>query len=116
MISVTAHLRYVRVAPRKMRLVADSIRKRPYREALEILAFLPKRGSKPLLKLLRSAGANAKNNFNLDTSSLLVKEILVDAGPVLKRFMPRAMGRAALIRKRRSHITLVLDEIQDKKL
>ena len=115
MTQVTAQLRHLHIAPRKVRLVADTIRKHPYSDAIHILSFLPKRSSFPLLKLLRSAGANAKNNFNLDAPTLYIKEIRVDAGPVMKRYMPRAMGRASLIRKKMSHITLVLDEMKNKK-
>ncbi|OGZ95534.1 MAG: 50S ribosomal protein L22 [Candidatus Sungbacteria bacterium RIFCSPHIGHO2_01_FULL_50_25] len=105
---VKAELNYVRIAPRKMRLVANMVKGMDVSRAQTQLLFLTKRSSHPLLKLLRSAIANAKNNFRLDESDLVVKNIVVDGGPVLKRFRARAFGRAARIRKRASHVTLVL--------
>ncbi|MBI4114273.1 MAG: 50S ribosomal protein L22 [Candidatus Niyogibacteria bacterium] len=114
MVEVIAKLKYLRIAPRKVRLVASSIRKESYVKARRHLSFLPKRASIPIKKLLESAGANAKNNFNLNAETLYVKKITVDEGPVFKRYMPRAMGRATIIRKKSSHITLVLDEVQNQ--
>lgn len=108
--AVKAQLKHLRIAPRKVRLVADSIRMKKVGEAMQILSFLPKRSSEPLQKLLHSAEANAKHNFNLDSANLFIVEIRVDAGPVLKRYSPRAMGRATIIRKKTSHITLILSE------
>lgn len=108
--AVKAQLKHLRIAPRKVRLVADAIRMKKVGEAMQILSFLPKRSSEPLQKLLHSAEANAKHNFNLDGADLYIAEIRVDAGPVLKRYSPRAMGRATLIRKKTSHITLILNE------
>jgi large subunit ribosomal protein L22 len=83
----------------------------PASRAFTELRFLPKRASLPMEKLLKSAIANAKHNFNLDEKNLRVKQVIVDAGPILKRTDPRAFGRAALIRHRLSHITLTLDEV-----
>jgi len=111
---VVAKLRYLRIAPRKVRLVADLIRKKPVNEALAILDFTRKKAARPLKKLLNSAIANAKNNFQLDPSNLYISKITVDEGPKYKRWMPRARGRADLILKRTSHITLVLTEAKTK--
>lgn len=108
---VKASTRYLRIAPRKARLVAGLIKGMPAERALLELRHLPKRASLPIEKLLRSALANAKHNFGLDGGRLFVKQAVVDGGPVLKRSMPRAFGRAALIRKRTSHIMLTLDEM-----
>lgn len=94
-----------------MRLVADSIRSMNAREASRHLGFLSKRGARPIKKLLESALANAKKNFQIQDDNLLyVKEIRVNEGPVLKRYMPRAFGRASLIHKKTSHVTIVLEE------
>lgn len=108
---VTARAQYLRQSPRKVRLVANAIRGRSAAEALTQLRFLPKRAALPVEKLLKSAIANAKHNFQLDEKNLRVKTILVDAGPSLKRFRARAFGRAAPLHKRTSHISLVLDEV-----
>jgi large subunit ribosomal protein L22 len=105
-----AKLKYLRIAPRKTRLVADLIRGKSASKALLDLSFSKKRAAKPLLKLVNSAVANAKNMFKLDKEELFVKEIRVDEGRTLKRYRARARGRAATIRKRTSHITLVLEE------
>ena len=106
----SAQLNYLRMAPRKVRLVADLIRGLSVNEAEALLSLHPRRAAEPLIKLLRSAIANAKNNQELRPESLLIKEIRVDDGPTLKRSMPRAMGRATPIHKKTSHITLVLAE------
>jgi large subunit ribosomal protein L22 len=105
---VHASLRHLRMAPRKVRLVVDLIRNLPVAEAELRLTFLKKDAAKPVLKLLRSAMANAEHNFKLDRSTLVVKAITADAGVTLKRFRPRAMGRAAPIRKRTTHVNLTL--------
>ncbi len=102
--------KYIRIAPRKVRLVVDLIRGKRIGEALAILKFTPRGASPVVEKVLRSAIANAENNHNLDKDSLFVKEIFVDAGPTLKRFHPRAQGRAYSIMKRTSHITVVVAE------
>ena len=99
-----------RQSPRKVRLVADLIKGKSVAEALVALDILPKRASVPLKKLVLSAVANAKENFKTDAGGLIVKEFRVDKGVVLKRSMPRAMGRAFGIKKRTSHIHLVLGE------
>lgn len=108
MTEVTAQLKYLRIAPRKVRLVADCIRSKTVQRAAEELSFLQKRSAAPILKLLRSAVANAKNNFRLPEEGLYVKKIVVNEGPRLKRFRPRAFGRASQILKRTSHISLTL--------
>lgn len=107
---VRAHLKYLRIAPRKVRLVADLIRNKNAVEASKILKFTPKRAAKDLAKLLDSARANARNNFNLGEGSLFIREIKVDGGAVYKRYMPQARGSAHMIKKRTSHITLVLED------
>lgn len=103
-----ARLRWLRMSPRKVRLVVDLVRGRPVEEALSILAFCPKSAAEPVAKLLRSAVANAdqRGGYNLD--DLIVKRATVDEGPTWRRWLPRAMGRATRIRKRSSHITVVL--------
>lgn len=107
---VTAKARYVRVAPRKARLVTELVKGKKVGEALNVLAFTHKAFAKTLTKLINSAVANAQQNKQMDVDTLVVKRISVDGGPTLKRYMPRAMGRATMIRKRTSHITVVLDE------
>lgn len=102
--------RYVRLSPRKARLVADQVRGKRVEEALNILKFVPKRSAAVLAKTLRSAVANAEGTQSVDVDRLYVKRITVDDGGMWKRFMPRAMGRATRIRKRLSHITVVVDE------
>lgn len=110
MTKVSAKLRYARIAPRKMRLLADLVRGTDLDSAKKQLSFADKKGAEPLLKLLKSAESNAKNNFKLEPDNLRIEEIRVDGGPILKRWMPRARGRATMIRRRSSHITLVLSE------
>lgn len=105
---VTAKLKHLRISPRKVRLAANLIKDLPVKEAEKQLIFLAKKASQPVLKLLRSAVANALQ-ANLSEKSLYIKSIKVDAGPTLKRWRPRAMGRAAPINKRTSHITIVLE-------
>jgi len=107
---VTAQLNYLRIAPRKVRLIADLIRGKSCTEAERELQFLIKRPSAPVLKLLKSALASAKQNQGIEAKDLYIKKIDIDEGPPLKRFMPRAMGRAFLIKKRTSHIMLVLGQ------
>ncbi len=111
---VKARLKNLRISPRKVRLVADLIRGLDYDEAKTQLEFSLKRSALPLLKLLNSCAANAKHNFKLDESNLYVSKITVDEGPTLYRIMPRAFGRAFYIRKRTSHVTLVLSEKEEK--
>ena len=106
---VKARLRFVRVAPRKARLVADLIRGKRSEEALNLLTFTKKAAAKIVTKVLKSAVANAMQK-KMDADRLYVKQITVDQGPTMKRFQPRALGRATTIRKRTSHINIVLDE------
>ena len=103
---------YVRIAPRKVQIVLDLIRNKPADEAMAILKFTPKAACEPLAKLLKSAIANAENNFNMDVSRLYVAECTVSQGPTLKRIRPRAHGRAFRINKKTSHINLVLKEAE----
>ena len=103
------------MSPRKVRLVVNTIRGLSVSAAETRLSFLPKLAAQPVLKLLRSAVANAEHNFKLDKSNLYVRHIVADGGPTLKRFRPRAFGRAAPIRKRTTHISLILAEKGDVK-
>ncbi len=103
------------MGPRKVRLLVDIIRGMKVAEARIQLAFSKKNAARPLLKLLESAVANAKHNHEMIEDGLIIKEAFVDGGPVLKRWMPRAMGRATPIRKRTSHVTLVLEGEINKK-
>ncbi len=107
---VRARLRFVRIGPRKARLVAELIRGKGSEEAMNILTFTKKAAAKILVKLLKSAIANATQKKSIDIDRLYIKKITVDQGPTMKRYQPRALGRATTIRKRTSHITLVLDE------
>ena len=107
---VKAKLRFVRVAPTKARLVADLIRGRGSEEALNTLKFTKKSSAGIITKLLKSAIANATQKKTIDIDRLFVKRITVDQGPMMKRNIPRALGRATMIRKRTSHISIVLDE------
>ena len=100
----------VRIAPRKVRLVVDLIRGKQIGEAVAILQLTPKAASPVVEKVLKSAVANAEHNYDLDINNLVVSEVFVDEGPTLKRFRPRAMGRASAINKRTSHITIVVSE------
>ncbi|MFB8788439.1 MAG: 50S ribosomal protein L22 [Potamolinea sp.] len=100
--------RYIRMSPHKVRRVLDQIRGRSYREALIILEFMPYRACGPILKVLRSAVANAEHNSNLDPSTLVITKAVADMGPSLKRFRPRAQGRAFQIRKPTCHITVAV--------
>ena len=102
--------RFVRISPQKARLVCDQIRGKRVEEALSVLEFTPRKGAKLVAKVLRSGIANAENNKNLDVDTLFVKRIEVGPGPTLKRFLPRAQGRATPLLKRTSHITIVLDQ------
>ena len=105
-----AYLRYVRIAPRKVQIVCDLFRGKDVGTAMAILMQTPKAASEPLMKLLKSAAANAENNFSMDPSTLYVSEVYATPGPILKRMMPRAQGRAYRINKRTSHVTLAVTE------
>lgn len=102
--------KYVRISPRKMRLVVDQIRGKGVEDALNILKFVPKRSAGIVAKTLRTAIANAENTQSVDVDRLYVKQVKVDEGGMWKRFTPRAQGRATKIRKRLSHVTVVVDE------
>ena len=103
-----AQARFVRMTPMKCRRVLDVVRGMPVQEALDILRFQPQAASEPVGKVIASAVANAENNQQLDPRTLFVSQAYVDEGPTLKRFRPRAQGRAYRIRKRTSHITVVV--------
>ena len=107
-----AQITNYRQSPRKVRLVTDLIKGKTVSRALTELDFLPKRAALPLKKLILSAVANAKQNYKVDSDKLIVKDLRVDKGIVLKRHMPRAMGRAYGIKKRTSHINIVLEEVK----
>jgi len=102
--------RFVRVSPQKMRLVVDQIRGKGVEDALNTLKFVPKRSAGIVAKTLRAAVANAENTQSVDVDRLVVKQVKIDGAGIWKRFMPRAQGRATKIRKRLSHVTVVLDE------
>lgn len=114
-LKASAKLSYLRIAPRKVRLVADLIRGKSVEKAQTILNFTIKKAAKPILKLLKSAIINAKNNFQTDLKNLYISKITVDEGPKLKRIRPRARGQAYRIEKKTSHITIYLDDRSDKK-
>ena len=103
---------FERMAPRKVQIVLDLIRNKPAEEAMAILKFTPKAACEPVAKLLKSAMANAENNFDMDVEKLYVAECTVSQGPTLKRIRPRAQGRANGINKKTSHITMVLKEAE----
>ena len=104
---------YVRMSPRKVQIVLDLIRNQPADKAMAILKFTPKAATEPVMKVLKSAMANAENNFNMDTTRLYVAYAHVAPGPILKRIQPRAQGRAYRINKRTSHITITVKELED---
>ncbi len=108
--ATTAILRGARITPQKARLVADQIRGLPVDRAINILAFSNKKAAALIKKVLESAIANAEHNDGADVDELKVKTIMVDAGPIVKRWMPRARGRANQIFKRTSHVTVVVEE------
>jgi len=107
---VQAKAKWVRTSPRKVRLVAQTLRNLPVSEALVACSFMPKSAARDVAKVIRSAQANAENNFNLVKDDLVIKEIRVEPGPMLKRGQPRAMGRLFSIFKRTSHITAVVED------
>jgi len=107
---VQAKAKWVRTSPRKVRLVAQTLRNLPVSEALVACSFMPKAAARDVAKVIRSAQANAENNFNLVKDDLVIKDIRVEPGPMLKRGQPRAMGRLFSIFKRTSHITAVVED------
>jgi len=102
--------RYIHTAPRKLRLVMDAVRGKSVLQAKAILKFTPKRAAKVIAKVLESAVANAENNFGMDAESLFISLAFIDGGPIMYRWMPKARGMATRIRKRTSHITIVVKE------
>ncbi|HLA25949.1 MAG TPA: 50S ribosomal protein L22 [Patescibacteria group bacterium] len=116
MTQVKAYLKYLRMSPRKVRLVIGVIKGKMAVEAEELLPFVKQHASRPILKLLKSAMANAENNFKLKAERMYIKDLRADAAPTLKRSMPRAHGRAAPIRKRGSHLTIILEDIAQKQV
>lgn len=111
---ITAFLKNYRQSPRKVRLVADFVRGKRVAEALTTLSFLSKDAARPVKNVIESAVSNAKHNSQVDTASLVIKEIRVDEGIVLKRRMPRARGSAYPFKKRTSHIQVVLESKEEK--
>jgi large subunit ribosomal protein L22 len=108
---IVARTRMARISPRKVRIVGDVIKTKNINDAMGMLMYMPQKAAYILKKLLDSAIANAKQKKYVDLDNLFVKNVIVDGGPVLKRFLPRAMGRATKVRKRSSHITMILDEL-----
>ena len=108
--------KFIRVSPRKVRLVVDQIRGKGVEEALNILKFIPKRSAGIVAKTVRTAVANAENTQSVDVDRLFVKQAKVDEAGMWKRFMPRAQGRATRVRKRLSHVTIVVDEAAGEEL
>ncbi|AIK84242.1 MULTISPECIES: 50S ribosomal protein L22 [Corynebacterium] len=107
--SASATARFVRVSPMKARRVIDLVRGKTVVEALSILKYAPQAAAEPVAKVVASAAANAENNFGLDPRTLVISEAYANEGPTMKRFQPRAQGRAFQIRKRSSHITVVVE-------
>ena len=107
--------KYIRIFPTKVKIVVDLIRGKSVAEAKAILMATQRAASEPVLKVLNSAVANAENNLELSKDNLYVAEVYADQGPTLKRFQPRARGRAMQILKRSSHITIILDEVKEVK-
>ena len=105
-----AYLRYLRISPRKVQILCDLIRGKDAKTACAILMQTPKAASEPLVKLLKSAVANAENNFGMDREKLYVSEIFATSGPILKRMTPASKGRGYRINKRTSHVTLAVAE------
>ena len=110
MMEVFAHVKFVRMSPRKVKLVCDMIRGKDVKTAAALMSQTSKAACEPMAKLLKSAVANAENNFNMDKNNLYVAECFVCPGPMLKRIRPRAQGRAFRVMKRTSHVTMVLRE------
>ncbi|MFI5504933.1 50S ribosomal protein L22 [Corynebacterium kutscheri] len=113
--SARATARFIRVSPMKARRVIDLVRGKSVEEALAILKYAPQAASEPVAKVVASAAANAENNFGLDCRSLVISEAFADEGPTMRRFQPRAQGRAFQIRKRTSHITVVVESQEGAK-
>ena len=108
-----ATAKYIKISPRKARQVVDIIRGKKADEALSLLQFVPKKASRLVYKVLKSAVANAENNLNLESDNLVVSKAYVDQGPTMKRIRARAMGRANVSRKRTSHITIAVSDMEE---
>ena len=108
---IKAIAKYIRVSPRKVRLLINEIKGKKVEEALNVLSFAPQKGAPILKKVINSAVANANQYPDIDVDNLFIKNAFADEGPTLKRFRPRAMGGATRVRKRTSHLTVILDEI-----
>ncbi len=106
----SAVAKYIRISPRKVRLIMDELRGRKVEEALNMLSFTPQKGGRILKKLINSAVANAQQNSGVDVDKLFILRIFADEGPTLKRFSPRAQGRATRILKRTCHLTVILND------
>ena len=106
---IRAVSKYIRMSPSKIRRVLRQIKGKTYSEALLLLEFMPYASCAPIIKVLRSATANARNNFGMDETKLVIKSAFADQGPTMKRFRPRAQGRAYKILKATSHITIVME-------
>jgi len=104
--------KYVRISTLKVRQVMDTVRGQPVDRALAQLRYMPQKAAREVARTIKSAAANAENNFDMDPSQLVVKTLYADQGPVLKRFLPRARGRADRIRKPTTHITVIVDDGQ----
>jgi large subunit ribosomal protein L22 len=107
---VKAVAKFMRISPRKVRQLTDAVKGKPVEKGIETLKFMPQKAASMLEKVVRSAVANADQNHDLDIDSLIIRNIMVDGGPTLKRFRARARGRGARILKRTSHITVILAE------
>ena len=107
---VKAVLKFTRISPQKVRKLVDAIKGKPAEAAIDMLKFMPQKGAAIVEKVLRSAVANAEQNHNLDVDTLIVKNVMADQGPTLKRFRARARGRGTRILKRTAHITVVLSD------
>ena len=110
---VKAHSRYIRQSPYKVRRVLDLVRGLPVEEAEDVLRLTQRAAAEPIAKTLQSAVANAEHNHALDAEDLFISEAYADEGPTIKRYKPRARGRATRIDKRTSHITIVVDDMSD---
>ncbi|SHK20517.1 50S ribosomal protein L22 [Desulforamulus aeronauticus] len=102
--------KFIRVSPRKARMVVDLVRGKKLEEALAILRYTPNKAADVVTKVVKSAAANAEHNYEMDKDDLVISQIFVDQGPSLKRVMPRAMGRADIIKRKTSHITVVVSD------
>jgi len=105
--------KYIRISPYKARLVIDVVRGKPVDEALSILRYMPQKAAREVARTVKSAAANAENNFDMDPADLKISTIYADQGPALRRYMPRARGRVDLMRKPTTHITVIVDDGQE---